>query len=235
MSPKRTRPQILLFDIDGTLISAHGVGRRALSRAFLQRFGVAGAVDSIELQGMTDPGIIRLALESLGREAVPELVAVIIEDYLVHLDEELRSGGKPEVLPGVDALLQSLREAPLGVERVIGLGTGNVEAGAHAKLRPTGLLPHFSFGGYGSDDEIRASLLRVGAERGAARLCVAREACRVIVVGDTVRDIDAARAIGAECLAVATGNDPSSKLRSSGATLTVEDLTCPQALEFFAN
>ena len=86
------------------------------------------------------------------------------------------------------------------------------------------------FGGFGSDSEDRAALLEVGARRGAAALDVARERCRIVVIGDTPLDVAAARAIGAHCLAVATSVFTPAQLREAGADVAVADLTDPRAL-----
>ena len=114
----------------------------------------------------------------------------------------------------------------------VGLGTGNIEGGARIKLARVALNENFPFGGFGSDHEDRAELLAVGAARGAARLALPRSACRVVVIGDTPKDIAAAHAIDAESLAVATGPFPVDILRDAGATIAVPNLADPQAPRF---
>ena len=99
----------------------------------------------------------------------------------------------------------------------IGLGTGNLREGARIKLEHARLMHHFAFGGYGCDDEDRPSLVRLGAERGAARLGVPLASCRVVVIGDTPRDVAAARAVGADAVTVETGGFGSSEMVTAGA------------------
>ena len=112
----------------------------------------------------------------------------------------------------------------------VGLGTGNVEEGARLKLDRVDLCRHFSFGGYGSDHADRAELLAIGARRGRARLGVGDGPCRVVVIGDTPKDIAAARAIGAESIAVATGSYTRARTCASTAPPTsVPDLADPAA------
>ncbi len=227
MTP-RVRPTVLLFDVDGTLLSAGGAGRRALERAFASRCGTAAPLHDVRFNGMTDPGIVRAGLEQLGRAADARLVAAILGDYLALLDDELACATAFQVYPGVAALLDTL--ATCG-HVAVGLGTGNVREGARRKLARGGLDGHFGFGGFGSDHEDRAELLRIGAERGAARLGCRPGACRTIVIGDTPHDVAAARAIGAESLAVATGGCATEELRTAGATWTMTDLTAPAVLD----
>jgi phosphoglycolate phosphatase-like HAD superfamily hydrolase len=221
------RPTVLLWDIDGTLISTAGVGRRAIVATFERRFG-RGDVLSFPFDGMTDPVILRQGLMGLGfeaEEAEREIPATLAE-YLLVLEDMCASAGNFSIHAGVEAALSLVGGRP-GV--AVGLGTGNVEAGARLKLERVGLFRHFGFGGYGSDHGDRARLLAVGAERGAARLGLPRESCRVVVIGDTPKDIAAARAIGAESLAVATGSFKVAALREHGATHAFENLAEPQA------
>jgi len=122
---------------------------------------------------------------------------------------------------GVEAALDAV-SGRRGV--VIGLGTGNIREGARLKLGRVGLFERFAFGGFGCDHERRDELLRVGAERGAALLGAPRSRCRVVVIGDTPRDVAAAHAIGAESVGVATGPHRREELAACGATFAVEDL-----------
>ncbi len=94
-----------------------------------------------------------------------------------------------------------------------------------------GLFERFGFGGFGDDHEVREQLIRRGAERGAAALGVTLEEARVVVVGDTPKDVFAAHAIGARCLAVGTGSWKAAQLLESGADWAFDDLASPGALE----
>src|SRR5262249_36756957 len=129
---------------------------------------------------------------------------------------------------GVLATLDAVRDWA-GV--AVGLGTGNIRAGARVKLRHVGIYDRFRFGGFGCDHEDRAELLGIGAARGARLLGAALRACRVIVIGDTPRDVDAARLIGAEAIGVATGRFSVADLRAAKATHAFEDLTAAGVLD----
>ncbi len=221
------RPTVLLFDIDGTLVSAGGAGRRAIERAFADHLGTSDVFADLVFAGMTDPLIVRTGLGIVGRDVEPALVDAILASYVPYLAEELTKTTLYKLYPGVPELLGALR----GRTRVaIGLGTGNLEQGARLKLARGGIDGHFAFGGYGSDHEERSEIIRIGAERGAASLGERREDCRVVVIGDSLRDVDAALAVGAECLAVATSTTPADELARAGATRVVADLTAPEVL-----
>jgi phosphoglycolate phosphatase len=216
---------VLLYDIDGTLISSSGAGRAALVRAFERRFG-AGEFLAFRFDGMTDPAIIELGLRAAG-VGEAELGGEHVTMLAAYLDilEQACAAAEFRVHAGIEASLA--RAARPGV--AVGLGTGNVARGARLKLERVGLHHHFAFGGYGDDSGHRPTLLRIGAERGAARLGQPIEACRVVVIGDTPRDIEAARAIGADCIAVATGSYSVDELRAHQPTVAVPDLTAPEA------
>jgi phosphoglycolate phosphatase len=222
------RPTILLFDVDGTLLSAAGAGRRALERAFEAHCGTATPLRDVRFNGMTDPGIVRVGLELLGRSVEPALVAAILDDYVPLLADELTRADGFQVFPGVTGLLDALASD----DRVaVGLGTGNLRAGARLKLEHGGLESYFAFGGFGCDHEQRAELLRIGAARGASLLGCAADGCRVVVIGDTPHDVAAARAIGAASIGVGTGGCERDRMRAAGATWAFDDLGAPDVLD----
>jgi phosphoglycolate phosphatase-like HAD superfamily hydrolase len=212
---------VILFDIDGTLISTGGAGRRAYEAAFAQEFGEDHGLLEFSFSGMTDPLLIRRGLEAAEREVTPAIVDAMVERYLEHLPATLQTVSTYTVYPGVDDIVPALADRP---DLALGLGTGNVEQGARLKLEPAGLNDYFAFGGFGSDAEDRAEILRAGAERGAAQLGCDVATTRVVVIGDTPRDIDAARRIGAQCIAVDTGSTDTDAIREAGPDLFVPDL-----------
>lgn len=218
-------PLIVLFDIDGTLLNAHGAGRRAFERAFSEVTGLNDAITQVDFRGMTDLGILAAGFTAKGLQADSEASKRILLRYLTLLEQELLGQRSAMLLPGAIALLDWIESTlPLAA---IGLGTGNVEAGAYAKLRAVGLADRFSFGGFGSDHVERHEILRVGAERGASRHNTDRMNCRTLVIGDTLRDVSAALAIGAECIAVGTSGVEISTLKAAGAHLAVPTLEDP--------
>ena len=201
---------LYLFDIDGTLMHAAGSGRVAFDAVFAERHAIADASDGIRYGGKTDPAIIEeIYAARLGRSPTDAEQAAFIDAYLPRLRRLLADGGVT-VLDGVADTLAYLKPRP-GV--VLGVATGNVRPGADAKLEAAGLAHWFELGGYGCDSRLRAELVARAIERGRARGHV-RE---VVVVGDTIYDIAAARACGATVCAVATGSDPAEALGEADA------------------
>ncbi len=216
-----------LFDIDGTLIRSAGAGVKALARAVEPNPAMAGALDGLRLDGMTDRAICRTLLAAHHEEVTEAAIDGLIERYLEALEASLPAHeGRVVVHAGVHAALDALGARGA----VIGLATGNVERGARLKLSAVNLWHRFDAArsGFGSDHEDRAALVRVGVARcGFA-------ADEVLVIGDTPRDIAAAHAAGAACLAVATGRYSVEDLSRAGADETVRTLEAEAALRLFA-
>lgn len=220
-------PTVFLFDIDGTLLDAHGAGRRAMEGAFEACCpGQREAMASVRFSGMTDPGIARAALRNAGKPDDAVAVQSVVEEYLRRIEIELRDGHAARILDGVFKALAQADAHPCGA---VGLGTGNHVEGARLKLAQVGLWDRFAFGGFGSDAEDRAQMLAIGRDRGLALLDDRTEA-RVLVIGDTPRDVVAAHAIGARCLAVTTGSYDAQALSDAGADRIVERIDSPAAL-----
>ena len=212
---------LLLFDVDGTLIDTGGCGRRALTAALRRVAGVDDALEGVRLQGSTDPVILADAFRiHVGRPLDGDREwAAIIEAYLVELQAELlRSSEEYEILPGADVLPSAARADG---RFAVGLATGNVERGAALKLGHGGLWPLFDFGGYGSDAGDRAELVRCGIERGqviAEQQRGRRYATdEIFVIGDTEKDILAARAAGARSVGVLAGVAAPPRIARCGA------------------
>jgi phosphoglycolate phosphatase-like HAD superfamily hydrolase len=118
-----------------------------------------------------------------------------------------------KVLDGVFELLESLA----GQNAQLGLLTGNTALGAEIKLRHYGLHHHFPFGAYGSDRADRNLLGHIALERALAVTGKKFTPDRTLIIGDTPKDIACAHAIGARCLAVATGHFTADQLEQAGA------------------
>lgn len=213
-------PELWLFDIDGTLVDTGGAGMHALQEAAARCFGDAGP--ELDLAGSTDLGVVHGMLDHFGLDADPQRIDSFFETYLERLDWNLRHGGHPgRVLPGVVPLLERLHADP-GVH--LGLLTGNIAEGAAAKMRHFGLGRFFPFGAYGCDHADRNLLGPVAAARAAEHHGREFPPSGILVIGDTPKDIACAKALGASCLAVATGRFSTAELTACGADRVVATL-----------
>lgn len=196
--------KLVLFDVDGTLLTADGAGRRALDRALREVFGTAGPIEAYDFRGGTDAQIVRdlLRLAGVADDVVAAGEARLFRRYEECLAAEIGDGRRVSLYPGVREVVEALAARE---DAVVGLLTGNIEPAARIKLGPTGLWPRFRVGAYGSDHADRTRLPAVAAER--ARTLVGRRftGADTVIIGDTPRDIGCARAFGATAVAVATG------------------------------
>jgi phosphoglycolate phosphatase-like HAD superfamily hydrolase len=220
--------KLVLFDIDGTILSAQGAGRRALSRALEQIYGTAGPVDGYDFSGRTDPRIVLdlMCGAGLAADAVHAAMSACFEAYALALAEEIGDGARVRVLPGVADLVSRLAATP---SVTLGLVTGNIEQGARIKLLPTGLWPRFRTGAYGSDHADRRELPGLAARRAQALTGHAYRTKDVLVLGDTPLDIECARAFGAVAVAVATGQHSPEKLAAERPDLLFDSFADVEA------
>ncbi len=214
------KPTVILFDIDGTLITTGGAGRRSIERAFSKLYQRPDACSGISFSGMTDWSIVRLGLEAIQVEATAAAIEAFLSCYLECLAAEVKS--VPDEQYRVHRGMRKAIDFCVSSNFAVGLGTGNVREGARVKLERVGLYQSFQFGGFGDDHELRPELIRRGAQRGLERLGVTQ--ARVVIIGDTPKDVHAAHAIGAECITVTTGGYTIDALREAGADWAFETL-----------
>lgn len=208
---------LILWDIDGTLLSTGGAGRAALDEAFEALHGVPEAFSAVEFGGRTDFGIVRQAYRLHGLPHPEDGGAALLRAYLPRLRERLRLGrARICVHPGVHQVLDAAQERAIN-----GLLTGNWAEGARHKLEAVGLWERFAFGAFGDDAEDRNRLVPVALRRARER---GLDPQRVVVVGDTPHDVACARAGGAVAVAVATGWSSREELVDAEPDLLLDDL-----------
>jgi len=221
------KPTVLLFDVDGTLVTTCGAGRRAIERAFELRHGTKEILN-FSFGGMTDKAIVRNALLALGRPPEADLERETEEMLRFYLDVLAEEVARTRIRIH-EGMAHALDMADARPEVALGLGTGNIRKGAEIKLGCVGIYHRFSFGGFGDDSIDRPTLLMAGARRGADKLGLAIEDCRIVVIGDTPKDIAGAKAIGAESIAVATGMHDIAELKQCDPTVAFANLADPRA------
>jgi phosphoglycolate phosphatase len=214
-------PPVVLFDVDGTLIDSGGAGARSWRHAFDKLYGIPADIGSHTSAGETDPVVARKTFEAaVGREPTEAELARLFAVYLLMPSEEVRTSEGYRMLEGVEDLLLMLSDAGT----MLGLVSGAMEGAARVKLSRADLNRFFVFGGYGSDSDDRAMLTRVAIDKAATLHGHNVTPDRVFVVGDTPLDIEAARAVGAVSVAVASGKFSVEELRSSGARYVLTSL-----------
>lgn len=227
-------PRILLFDIDGTLLGSGEKVKILMRRALEDVFGTAGQVDSYEMSGKTDWQIVTDLMLQAGIEpAVVENRRPVIFAALTRHMEAAAPTLEMHVLPGVTELLERLAGRS---DFILGLVTGNVREAVPAKLLAAGIDPAlFRFGAFGSEHPDRNALPALALSRLEQSLGIPIPIEKVLVIGDTPRDIECARYAGLRVLCVATGRYDRQALAEHHPDYLLDDLSDTEAvLEIFS-
>jgi phosphoglycolate phosphatase len=189
-----------VFDIDGTLLVTKDlVHWNALHQAMIEVYGVNTSIEGIPYHGKTDLSILRAAL---AREGISDIVfEAKLPVALAVVCREVESNHRklaPKVCPGIVQLLELLRASG----KLLGVASGNLETVGWHKIEAAGLRKFFTFGCFSDSHESRAEIFRNALEFVTAQLGPGSSAC---FVGDTPSDVEAARQVGAQILAVASG------------------------------
>jgi phosphoglycolate phosphatase len=212
---------ICFLDIDGTLIRSGGAGQTAFAETLASDFGIPEILKKVTFAGRSDRAIVADLLRDHDVEPSEENWQRFCASYLARLDRAL-ARHQGHVLPGVGQLLTDL--AARG-DVALGLLTGNVREGARRKLMFYDLWHWFPFGGFGDEHAERCDI--AAAALAAAKLHLNGSSTphgEVIVIGDTVHDINCGRSIGARCVAVATGQSPPHELSSGNPDVLLKTL-----------
>ncbi len=216
--------KLVLFDLDGTLVYAGGAGRTALTKAVKALYGKHPQFEHSLISGRTDTDNFALVYQLVkGKKASKAEVKKIYDKYLELLPAEVKSACKKKtykLVTGVKKLLEKLSQEK---EIALGLGTGNIEKGAQIKLEPSGLLSYFSFGGYGEDGHTREEMLKAAVKRAEKKFKTKFTPDQVYVVGDTHRDVCAAKNCGYHSAAVTSGFGDAALLQRAAAELEIKN------------
>jgi phosphoglycolate phosphatase-like HAD superfamily hydrolase len=210
----------LLWDIDGTLVHNAQAGSVAMDRTFSELFDLprdSAPLAQVDFAGASDHWIVRQVAKQHGVAWDDDFEARFLERYESVLTAVLheRDG---RVLPGVVGLLDVLAEENVAQ----GLGTGNFKRAAFVKLNHYGIGEYFLDGGFGEDSGQRPELLAAGLDRMRAH---AAPDADCVVIGDTVHDVTAGKAIGAKTVAVKTGFGDQAELVDSQPDVLLDDLS----------
>lgn len=214
---------LLLFDIDGTLVTVNGAGRSAITDSLSSLLDTPISTEGISFSGRTDPDILRSVLSHNGHEPSADTVDSALEAYVTAAQEAIQPQ-HVQLLPGVRTLLHTLTRRD---DVHLALVTGNVEPIAYHKLDAAGLAEYFSTGAFGSDHAERDALPPLALRRARHDTGHTFSRDRTIIIGDTDRDVQCAKAAGVRSMAVCTGGSNRNVLADCNPDVLLTDLTDP--------
>ncbi len=226
-------PALLLFDIDGTLLLSGGEGARAMQTVVRRLFGDGFTFEGVEFAGNLDHLIFADAATRSRLERHEEHHEAFRDAYVQELTVRLSERRDAvRVMPGIVELLRALHDrAERRGDVVLGLLSGNYRQAAPVKLEAAGIDPGwFQINALGDEAATRSELVALAMRRYRRRCGMPADPRRVIVIGDTPRDVACAKANGCVAFTVATGSYSVSELLEAGADEAVQDLSDPRRL-----
>jgi phosphoglycolate phosphatase len=215
--------RLVLFDIDGTLVRTQN-GYVPFNEALLKTFGIAGDIRSVIPDGNTDPLIVG---EIFAKAQVDIKIAIDQwEQFAANLQRSYANAIAAEsvsirALPGAVELLKALSANEDFGQAIV---TGNCRASARVKLEAAGLSSYLDQGAYGCDSPNRADLPTIAKHRCEQATATSVRPERCIIIGDTPKDLHAARKNAMKCILVGTGRYPVEELLYSEPDACLPDL-----------
>jgi phosphoglycolate phosphatase len=221
--------RLILFDIDGTLTRTQN-GYIPFNEAILKTFGIDGDIRTVVPDGNTDPMIVEdifikanVTIE-FEKSVWQEFTSNLRERYHYYVQQGVTT---IRALPGAAELLHALAMNQAFTASVV---TGNFEVTAAIKLEAAGLAPYLRRGAYASDSRYRPDLPAIAKERWEAMNLRRIGAEHCIVIGDTPKDLEAARHNQMKCILVGTGRYPVEELQYWHPDGCLADLTDTESL-----
>jgi len=215
--------KLVLFDIDGTLLTVNSINRRILADALKEVYGTEGSTSTHNFAGKMDSVIIYEVLQSVGvsDSVIAEKFDKAKQTYI----EMFRLHARLSDIILMDGIRNLLDELSAHSDVMLGLLTGNFEASGRQKLLLPEINHYFPFGAFADDAGSRNELPPVAVEK-AYQLTGRRFSENdIIIIGDTEHDIACARVLNAKSIAVATGTYSAEELKKHNPHVLYENLT----------
>lgn len=217
---------LVLFDIDGTLLISHGIGRKAIRHALLEVFGIEGALDSQKVGGRSYREIVAGALGGTGITA--DQISSRWEPFNRAVEQAMREpiNQKPGLITALPGGLRLIEVLSSDSCVITGLLTGNPPGVSRLKLESAGFsMQSFQVAVFGDDAETPPQMVALAQQQALERYGQDCSGRRTILVGDTVYDIEPVQQMNARSLIVLTGYDPPETILQARPDHLLDDLT----------
>jgi phosphoglycolate phosphatase-like HAD superfamily hydrolase len=215
--------KLIIFDMDQTLIELIEVHDEAARQLFQRFFGVDARLTNIDYAGKSlFESFHQLAkLNHVSEETFLSKKGQLLQSYEDAFVHNIPADTSKFVLPGVESLLAELTK----MGDVIMLYTGDSKAIVEAVLKTTGLGKYFAACFYGTEVSRRADMITLALKRAKELAGKDFKGKDIVIIGDSLRDIEVSKQIDALMISVATGVYSEEELRKSGADYVFKDLS----------
>jgi phosphoglycolate phosphatase len=215
--------KLVLFDIDGTLLTVNSINRRILMDALKEVYGTEGSAGTHNFAGKMDSIIIYEVLQNAGLSDT-EIAEKFDEAKQTYI-EKFRLQAKPSDVILMEGIRELLDQLSASSELMLGLLTGNFEGSGRHKLLLPEINHYFPFGAFADDGQSRNELPAVAVEKAYQLTGKKFSETDIIIIGDTEHDIVCARVLNAKSIAVATGTYSAEELQKHNPHIIYENLS----------
>lgn len=215
---------IIFWDIDGTLMYCGSDGTTALNQTFEHLYGIEDAFHQVGIGRAMDSMILEKIMDKF--EISHSDLDKIKERFVEELKEILKNDKDKRALPGIREILYALeREGHIN-----SLLTSNMKVGAETKLKSVKLNNHFLGGGFGDEKGEKWDMALKAQEEIEHQVGRKFAPSEVVVIGDSVYDIETARKLGYNIISVCTGWTDKKVLEESNPDVLFDDFSSPDAV-----
>jgi phosphoglycolate phosphatase len=214
--------KLIIFDLDQTLVDFLSVHDEVTRRLFKRLFNVDAKLAEVDFAGksLTENFRELARLKNIPEDVFQKKSHQLLEGYDTAFSESLPNDATKYVLPGARELLSELSRT----DNIVALYTGDSPGIVSQVLRATDLGRYFRFCLYGTEVETRADMVRLAIQKAEKMTGQQFEDKNIVIIGDSVRDIECGKLFHALTIAVATGFHSKVQLSTAGADYLFDNL-----------
>jgi HAD superfamily hydrolase (TIGR01549 family) len=221
--------KLILFDVDQTLVEVSPYHEMAFEKVMKDVYGIEGRMSEIRYAGKTEAECFREVgeLHGLDRKVVDEKMQIVYKEYaknfknFIRKDKNVEGNVEGKVLLGVKKLLQSLSKT----DNMIGIVTGNSREIAEIILKKSKLQKYFTIIATSDQAKTRKELVKIAIAEAKKKFDVEFHGKNIIIIGDSVHDIECGKPYGALTIAVCTGMYTADELKQHNPDYIFKNLS----------
>jgi len=214
--------KLVIFDLDQTLIDLISVHDATVQELFKSYFGVDASLREIDFAGksLTENMAELARLKGIAHSEFTGKSKSLLESYDKIFQGKIPLTASNHILPGVVPLLEELSKTG----NFVVLYTGDSPGVTRRVLDITGLGKYFKFSVYGTEAKSRVDMARLAVTKAEQITGVRFKGKDVVIIGDSVRDVECGKQLNALTIAVATGFHSAEELLSKKPDYLFENL-----------